>query len=520
MLLGRWKCYSPVPSGHVGCPFPESSVTETIAAQVQLVVADDAKGALEPQRAGVEPLAVAKGAVPLLWPCLFDYEEIQISSRSGVEVFASAVPVAEASVRARDLHKALLRDAPVVARAAQSLASALKQGGSDGYVGLCPQALLKALRPSQARSYLQQLVQLSDLWEQVRKSGMPWPEVCERLRGIGPEIDAALNHSDHAVVRYYLLGDVPEIDVLEELRIRHGQAEQDVDPEAIAVGEQGLLLGRFEGTWKLMHSGCDADLLGVWAEDGVGFVVGRGGAAAKLSQGRCQAVRLPTSETLNAVWGFGSQSVCVVGERGTVAAFNGQTWQAWPVPSEASLHCVWGNDPDNLFIGGQDAAVMRFDGYNWSRIALPAEGFVSRVLGVADVVYAVGGSRRGGEVYRLDRDGWARQALPPVDWIEGAWVGWDGLGVLPRTGQALAQSEEGWNAEALPIDEVHAVGSGAEALAVGRSGKYGVVVRRDEGAWSVEAAVEGLQIHDVWVKGRPKPPRLSPPPAQQTDRDR
>jgi hypothetical protein len=477
--------------------------------RVELVLVPERSRAFQPPDNETRILASASRAVPLLWLGLFDRDEAEVRPSGRLDVFAAAVPARTAAKRAEALSEALPEEPGVLRETARILAYELGEAPEGHHVALFPENMFRALSAGTTRTYLEQLFDLCQLWQEVRE-GLSWPEAESRLDRIFPEVTRLVSEHEPRVGGYYLVGSlVDRLGDLEPFRVREGQGPQDVEPEALAVGEMGLLLGRFEGTWKLMSSQTEEDLHGVWSDGKIAFLVGNRGTVQRLRNGSCTNVMVPTNRRLNHVWGLGSRFICAVGDGGDVVAYDGRNWHLWPVPTESPLHAVAGTGPDNICVAGQEPAVFRFDGHAWSRIPLPDEGLVN-ALGASDgTVVAAGGSTRGGVLYRLDRGRWIQEpGTPRSDWLEGLWSGWgDELGVLAGTASALVRSKGTWSLETLPADRVTAVASGAHVMAAGTSGRYEVILRRAESGWCVEASLVGLRLKQIWVAGRPRPPR-------------
>jgi hypothetical protein len=358
---------------------------------------------------------------------------------------------------------------------------------------------------------------LCDLWQHLR-GGTSWSESRQVLERISPEVNTALDHPDKRLARYYLIGSLADKPPsLDDFRIRQGAQEDDTEPEALAVGEQGLLLGRFEGQWRLLSSGTKEDLRGVWGDRDVAYIVGRRGTIIVLKEGRATVMESGTHHHLNSVFGLGPRSVCAVGESGTVVAFNGHAWQLWPVPTHSPLQRVWGTALENLFIGGQESGTYRFDGYGWNRTPLPVEGMVTGFAGDETEVFAAAGTSHGGLLLRLDREGWQRDKHPRIDWLEGLWKGWDDEIGLVSTGGMVGLFRQGqWLSEQLPIEQANAVNCGAFPMVAGVVGDHSAIVGLSDEGWHIEATIRGLQIYGVWVAGEPKPPRLKIAPPMPT----
>ncbi|MBW2735099.1 MAG: hypothetical protein JRH20_22180 [Deltaproteobacteria bacterium] len=492
---------------------------------VQLRAVAGKKEALD-SASNATPIAHANSAVPVLWLCTFEYGEVEVHKPKGANrTFFALVPAKKAAERAAAVRDAIEDHKTPIYLAAKTLARELDELGDDEMVSLYPDALFASMTRSGAMSYIKHLSQLCDLWQHFR-GGLSWGDTRKKLGSISPEILTAVDHKDARLSRYYLVGSLADKKLgLDEYRVREGAGEDDVEPEALAVGEQGLLLGRFGGTWKLLSSGCEQDLLGVWAEGEQAFAVGRRGSVIQLKAGEAETMESSTEAALNAVWGLGSQSICAVGEAGTVIAFNGEKWQPWSVPTEAPLHAVWGTSIENLFIGGQESATYRFDGYSWNKMPLPTESMVRAFLGNEELVNVICGTSRGGLVSKLERGEWKSEKHPRLDWLEGGWFGWeDELSVTTGSGNVITRKEEGWQEEQLPLEQLIATFSSGEIpMVIGRQGEHALILARGDDGWEIEASVRGLQLFAIWVAGEPKPPRLSmtddekPPQPQSAD---
>jgi len=475
--------------------------------RVALQIAPDRASAFGPAGQEAEPFASARQAVPLLWLALFDYDDIAVKKEGSIDVFASVTELSVARERAKTLLRVLPQERTDLLEAARTLSRALDKPPAAGCLAVFPLEIFTGMRSRAAQLYVQHLVNLCDLWEQVR-AGLPFDEAQRQLDQICPEV---FQQQDPRVMRYYLIGSLAQAgDDLADFLISEGQGEKDLQPQALAVGEQGLVLGRFDGVWKLMSASVDKDLRGVWGVEDTAFVVGRDGTALRLRQGRFVGMEVPTRQHLNAVWGLGSRWVCAVGEAGTVVVFDGQQWHPWSVGTNASLHCIAGSGSDNICLSGRESAVLRYDGYGWNRLPLPEETVISRLAVIDSVVHAAGGTRKGGELYRLERQGFVRDAsLPRVDWLEGVWGGWgDELGVAPGSGPILFRRGRAWESEPVALEHLTAAAAGSSTMVLGSRERYEVIMGRTESGWQIEATLVGLRLNALWVAGNPKPPRM------------
>jgi len=231
-----------------------------------------------------------------------------------------------------------------------------------------------------------------------------------------------------------------------------------------------------------------------------------------VRKGRSVPVDVGTHAHLAGVWGLNPKFVCVLGEKGLVLVHDGNSWRPWSVPTRAPLHTMAGTSLESICVAGQEVTIYRFDGHSWNPMQLPEEGMISQLCNDDGTLVGVGGTRRGGAIYRLLRDGWSSDdQLPRVEWLEVAWKGWGvEFGVSAMEGPVLVRTASGWTYEPLPVERITSVSAGSEVMAVGRRGGYEVILSRKEQRWHVEASLVGLRLSSIWVAGRPKPPPLQP----------
>lgn len=454
-------------------------------------------------------LASTTPVVPLLWLGLFDYDDTGVERDDSLVILGAETTVIQARQRARDLLAALPQQQAQLCQAAGLQVDLLDAASAGGRLVLEAGQVLAGLPPGECQAQVQRLVNLCDLLERLRR-GLPWSVVRGHLARL--EVDAAvLEQQARDGAPDGLVGQpVANTRSLQDYLVRRGQGRDDLQPEALAAGNKGLLLGRFGGEWKLMSSGSGHDLRGIWGKHQTAFIVGGPGGVLRLDQGRCSPMEVPTEAALNAVWGLSSRMVCVVGDGGTVLMFTGRSWQPWVVPSDSDLQAITGSGPESICIAGKESAVLSFDGYSWDRLGLPEESRANRLCSVDGVTLAAGRSRYGGELFRKQQEAFVQdKTLPTATSLEGIWGGWGGsFGVVPASGATLFHDARGWSSEDLPVDRIHAVDAGAEVLAVGRSGSYSVVLNRAESGWQVEASLRGQRLNAIWVAGNPRPPRL------------
>lgn len=93
-----------------------------------------------------------------------------------------------------------------------------------------------------------------------------------------------------------------------------------------------------------------------------------------------QPMTSPTTENLNAVWGFSANEVYAVGNKGTILFFDGSAWSGVSapfIPEAINLTAIWGRSPDDLYVGGtssdpsQTEFLWHYNGSDWAAIILP-----------------------------------------------------------------------------------------------------------------------------------------------------
>jgi hypothetical protein len=119
-----------------------------------------------------------------------------------------------------------------------------------------------------------------------------------------------------------------------------------------AVGRNGTILHRTDGTWRVVPSGASDVLLSVWAapdSDAV-IVVGQNARFIRLTN---ETVTLSTSggPVFNGVWGFASDHFYVVNSSGTVLRCDATSCVDKSTGVTGVLFTVWGSGADDLWIG-------------------------------------------------------------------------------------------------------------------------------------------------------------------------
>lgn len=121
-----------------------------------------------------------------------------------------------------------------------------------------------------------------------------------------------------------------------------------------------------------------------------------------LAQGTSwQVMPSPTTENLNAVWGFSSSEVYAVGNNGAFLEFDGQRWSNYAdfvAPADLNLNAIWGRSPNDMYLAGSSRdpntpVLFHFDGTGWTDITVPGMGGLVDVwsAGPGEPLYVISG---------------------------------------------------------------------------------------------------------------------------------
>lgn len=207
-----------------------------------------------------------------------------------------------------------------------------------------------------------------------------------------------------------------------------------VSPDDVyAVGRDGLIVRRVNGTWELQGGPVKTAWLDVWARsasevwaigvsgavirsDGnawkqiaaVGFVptaisgtpggvliVGEGGQAAEWTGSELEPLATGTTMALRDAWTSPSGTVWVVGDAGTVLRYEGGLFTPAAVPSAFDLRGVGGSSDTDLVLVGSFGSVKRYDGVSTTTIASGTSEDLHGVWVASDGSTAVAVGNRG-----------------------------------------------------------------------------------------------------------------------------
>lgn len=137
---------------------------------------------------------------------------------------------------------------------------------------------------------------------------------------------------------------------------------------AIAVGQRGTII-RWDGvSWSTVSSGASEDLFSVsLLDDTFGFVVGARNVILGYDGEAFRRQQVMGFRALYSVDVYSQELAIAVGERGTIFRYNGRTWSAMYPPETRDLRGVVITAPDSAVSIGTHGVLMRMQGTTWRR---------------------------------------------------------------------------------------------------------------------------------------------------------
>ena len=137
------------------------------------------------------------------------------------------------------------------------------------------------------------------------------------------------------------------------------------DALMIAVGAQGRIFARADGTWSEMQSPTSQALESVWGTSATDiWAVGRSGLAVHWDGEAWTRVETPVTALIAAVWGDSESRYLAAGSGGTLLAWNGSAWLSVASGTKNNLRALESRDGDVWTVGAQ-ATILRFNGLGW-----------------------------------------------------------------------------------------------------------------------------------------------------------
>jgi hypothetical protein len=132
----------------------------------------------------------------------------------------------------------------------------------------------------------------------------------------------------------------------------------------------GALADGGVASWEAVNSGTSHDLFAVWGSGTEVWAAGAGGTMRRFSRSTdgsvtVTEVALPTTETIQSIFGFGPNDIWAAGTGATLLHYNGNFWTLVDVPVDASqsaerdLFSIWGSSPAELWVVGRNVLLHK-----------------------------------------------------------------------------------------------------------------------------------------------------------------
>ena len=255
------------------------------------------------------------------------------------------------------------------------------------------------------------------------------------------------------------------------------------DGDVTIVGQDGSVfegdrLAGFRETEMLFPGG---ELVDVWGTDDGSFLVAVGaqGKIFAREEGTWSEMTSPTSQGLEAVWGTHPLDVWAVGRSGYAAHWNGVEWLRADTPVTALIAAVWGDSESHYLAAGSGGTLLSWNGSSWESVA---SGTANNLRALASVGAEVWTSGAAGTILRFNGLGWG---AAPIEGIPNAEGGEDPI-TEELLGIWMASAEDGW-----------AVGDNGRILHW--DGKRWNIVETE---WTTALrGIYGVASNDVWAVG-------------------
>lgn len=240
-----------------------------------------------------------------------------------------------------------------------------------------------------------------------------------------------------------------------------------------SVGQHGTLLHWGGAAWEQVDTPTHAHLYSLGMVTPVdGWAVGYGGAIIRWDGSQWIPFTSPTGQCLRAVAMDSAIDGWIVGEHGVILHWNGATWSQVASPTSFPLYGVAVVGPDEAWAVGSAGLILRWNGATWTEHASPStDALFDVAIAATDAAWAVGYPG----ILSWDGASWTttysdNSSLYSVTTVaDTGWaVGWkNGTGVIMR------REEMAWSSQPSPTGQrllaVAAV-SPREAWAVGEGG--------------------------------------------------
>ncbi len=132
------------------------------------------------------------------------------------------------------------------------------------------------------------------------------------------------------------------------------------------VGIRGMAYWYDGYGMSVLDRGPDRDLLDLWPLDGRLLVVGERGTVLWFDGTWSEVPDVPTTHSLNGVWGASPTKIFIVGDFGTVLHYDGTDWTTHESGTRQHLFGVHGLSANDVFAVGLGGTIVHYDGATWS----------------------------------------------------------------------------------------------------------------------------------------------------------
>ncbi len=149
----------------------------------------------------------------------------------------------------------------------------------------------------------------------------------------------------------------------------------NTDGTAFMVGQKGSILFYDKKSWSEFASPFDSlpgsnnfqnDLHSVYYNNGVGWIVGRGGLMLQLVGGKWKIVNSGTTEHLNCVEFVDKNNGFAIGEKGTVLKYTNGVWSQLNSGVRLSLKDIEVVGADEFYVVGARSLLLHYKNGNWT----------------------------------------------------------------------------------------------------------------------------------------------------------
>jgi len=155
--------------------------------------------------------------------------------------------------------------------------------------------------------------------------------------------------------------------------------------EIYAVGSEGIILRYHGAGWSLLRKPSDTqkDLVAIWGDPNsdIAYAVGRFGVVLKYT-GTWQTIRAFDYQHphLNSVMAFTDNYIVACGPNGHMLLNDGLNWIPLPVPTSQELNALWGFSDSSMTLVGNNGTIIRYAApLKLSGVTEVSEGDVSDV---------------------------------------------------------------------------------------------------------------------------------------------